>query len=182
MVFLLVFPLLILTIEILVRKKVSYKIWNVCSVLFIIALSHALGSRCISCMVYDDYANVYLYQGKFLAEFGFDRFESSVDGVTSEKLFYLIFYLIANLMAEIFLSIIFIHRVTNFFQCQRYIGNSFDFIIRIIYAINPSIFRLEFSFHDISHGKKSSVSIYRCCFILLYTSFDINFVFEIPFK
>jgi hypothetical protein len=84
----------------LLKEKVERKIWLVVGLFFLIGLSHALGSRCIQCMVYDDYANVYQYQVKYLSLYGFDKFQDRVSGVTGEFIFYILMWITSKTLNQ----------------------------------------------------------------------------------
>ena len=98
---LILLPIILLVIETLMNGDASKPIWNGVIVLYILGLTYAYGSRCVGCAVYDDYANVYVKQGQFLRDNGFDGF-FSLKTVTTEYFFYTIFWIIANLVKEVY--------------------------------------------------------------------------------
>ncbi len=84
----------------LLKEKVERKIWLVVGLFFLIGLSHALGSRCIDCMIYDDYANVYQNQAMYLSKYGFHEFDERVESITTEKAFYFLMWIITKLFEQ----------------------------------------------------------------------------------
>jgi len=92
MIFLLVVvPLCAVLLEWSFHRPLELRIWNWVLMLYIVGISHALGSRCIGCSAYDDYANVYLSQGQLLRDHGLLTFFNMNANQTGEYLFYLIF-------------------------------------------------------------------------------------------
>ena len=94
-------PIILLIIESLINGEASRRVWNSIIVLYIIGLAYAFGSRCVGCAVYDDYANVYLNQGRYLRDIGFDGFFST-PAATTEYFFYLIFWIITKIVKEVY--------------------------------------------------------------------------------
>lgn len=116
MIVLLFLPALLILFEKLISKKSNLVLDNTVAHLFLVGLAYALGSRCVGCAVYDDYANVYLGQGRFLESNGFSGFFSQT-AVTQEYLFYIIYYIIVKIVPELywlatlsFISLFFLYR------------------------------------------------------------------------
>jgi len=97
---LIILPFFILTLEFLLQRPVERKIWNWTLMLFIIGLSHALGSRCVGCSPYDDYNNIYETQGELLRDKGLIAFFDLSANQTSEYLFYVIFQVIVFILPQ----------------------------------------------------------------------------------
>ncbi len=121
MILLLFLPILLILFEELISKKSNLVLGNIVAYLFLVGLAYALGSRCIGCAVYDDYANVYLGQGRFLETNGFSGFFSQT-AVTQEYLFYVIYYIIVKIVPELywlatlsFISLFFLYRGLRIF-------------------------------------------------------------------
>ncbi len=100
MVFFVVAPFFLAFIEVLTNRGIEERLWNIFSILFIIGLSHAIGSRCVGCMVYDDYANIYQFQAEYLSKYGFTDFKEKVNGVTAEFFFYFLMWVVSNLLVK----------------------------------------------------------------------------------
>ncbi len=133
-------PLLFLFIELISLRKLSRKTWGFGLLFFSISLAYAYGSRCVGCAIYDDYANVYLFQGKYLDEFGFNQFSEQSIAVTHEKIFYIIYWIVANLLNEKYwlfgLSLITISILS--FSLRNHIKDSYILLIVGISSIGLS--------------------------------------------
>jgi|SaaInlStandDraft_1057018.scaffolds.fasta_scaffold16378_3 hypothetical protein len=91
-------PLSVLFIE-LVNPGQRFKkyIWTITLWFFAFFLAFSYGSRCVGCVNYDDFNNVYKFQGQYLSEIGFTGFFERSIAVTHEYVFYFIFWIIANI-------------------------------------------------------------------------------------
>lgn len=96
----LVIPLLSLVLELFLQRPLKERIWDWVLLLYIVGFSHALGSRCVGCHPYDDYANIYENQGELLRDNGLIDFFNISASQTSEYLFYGIFRLIVLLLPQ----------------------------------------------------------------------------------
>lgn len=100
MLLLVVLPIVVLMVELLLRCPIEKKIWNWTLMLFIVGLSHAVGSRCVGCSPYDDYANIYETQGELLRDKGLFAFLELSANQTSEYLFYVVYQVIVIILPQ----------------------------------------------------------------------------------
>lgn len=99
-IFVVLIPVMGLIIELLFQRPLEKRIWNWILFFFIIGFSHALGSRCVGCSPYDDYANIYEFQGELLQEHGLFSFFSLDAAQTNEFIFYAIFKILTVLLPQ----------------------------------------------------------------------------------
>lgn len=100
--FVVLVPLLVLAIELILQRYLEKRIWHWVVLFFIIGFAHALGSRCVGCSDYDDYANIYEKQGELLEASGLLGFYYVDANQTYEFIFYAIYKIIVTLLPKVY--------------------------------------------------------------------------------
>ena len=101
-VFVVIVPLVALAMELLLQRSLEKRVWHWVLLFFIIGFAHALGSRCVGCSNYDDYANIYEKQGELLDTLGLLGFYDLDANQTYEFIFYAIFKVVVTLLPKVY--------------------------------------------------------------------------------